>query len=162
VGDYGLIISVNDTLGNILTAIISVQVRDSIIPEWDTLPQDQTIEFGNIFIYQMSASDLSGIVSWSVNDTSNFAIDSNGLLTNSTTLQPGSYVVTISVEDIHGNTLSIEITITVNDAPTTTPTTTPTDTTAPIDPVLFLMMGLGGAGLIVVIVIIGVSKKKGS
>ena len=71
-------------------------------------------------------------------------------------------MVTISVEDIHGNTLSVEITITVNDAPTTTPTTTPTDTTGPIDPVLLLAIGLGGAGLIVVIVLIGVSKKRGS
>ncbi|MHA1908156.1 MAG: right-handed parallel beta-helix repeat-containing protein [Candidatus Thorarchaeota archaeon] len=173
VGDYGLIISVNDTLGHILSTTVTIQIRDTTSPVWvwSEDPQTQLLEFDEGFSFQLYVYDLSAIGGWSVNDTVNFAIDSNGLLTNSTSLESGTYGLLISVEDIYGNTLLIEISVTVNEPPTTTPTTststttpttTPTEPTNPVDPMLILVLGGGGAVLAVVIVVIGVSKKRGA
>jgi len=170
VGDYAVLVSVNDTLGHTLSVILNVHVNDTIAPELDLPPEIPVLEFGESFSLQLSASDLSGIGGWSVNDTAHFSIDETGLLTNVTNLESGVYVLSISVEDIYGNTHTFTLTITINEAPaptTPTTTTTPTATTTPTTDqsgdttLLLLAFGGGAAALIVVVVLIGVNKKRG-
>ncbi|MFO7889180.1 MAG: carboxypeptidase regulatory-like domain-containing protein [bacterium] len=129
VGIYPLTISVNDTKGNINTATIEVTVldpSDTTAPTWDQLPMDQIIDVGEAFSYDVNASDPSGIGSYGVNDTTNFAIDSYGIITNATALAVGEYWLEISASDINGNTNTTTIKVTVQDVDTTDPTWDPT------------------------------------
>jgi parallel beta-helix repeat protein len=102
VGIYAIRVSVNDTSGNVLTDSFTVTVEDNTAPAWNPIPEDQEVEYGSPFRYNLNATDLSPITSWSVNDT-RFAIDSNGILTNATLLPFGGYCVKVEVGDQYGN-----------------------------------------------------------
>ncbi|MFW9967750.1 MAG: right-handed parallel beta-helix repeat-containing protein, partial [Candidatus Thorarchaeota archaeon] len=58
------------------------EVTDLTAPEWTMTPTDQEITQGEPFSYQLGAEDPSGIAGFALNDTTNFQIDSSGLLTN--------------------------------------------------------------------------------
>lgn len=90
---------------------------DHNAPEWTTTPADFTITHGEDIDVQYGATDISGVDSWWISDTDNFTIDGTGHLTNSTSLDVGEYVLTISVNDTLGHVRTAEITITV-EAPT--------------------------------------------
>lgn len=64
---------------------------------------DQTLELGEELFYILSASDLSEIASYWTNSTSDFFIGSNGILTNATTLPPGTYWLEVKAYDPYGN-----------------------------------------------------------
>lgn len=113
VGKYGLQVWVNDTFNLILTANFSIRVQDTTSPVWITTPTDQVLTYGQPLGYRMYATDLSGINQWTVDDITHFSISSSGLLTNNLLLEPGDYSVTITVYDVHGNSLSTMIIITV-------------------------------------------------
>lgn len=96
-------------------------------PTWEQTPVDQEHEFGTIFSYDINATDPSDIDTYFLNDTSNFAIDTEGNLTSIGILPIGEYNLEISVNDTLGNLLAENITITVQDtidpswdSPTTT------------------------------------------
>ena len=76
---------------NYCTATINITIVDTTIPTWDFSPTNQNLEFGDALLYDLDASDLSGINSYWKNDTINFNIDSNGVLTNTTILTPRTY-----------------------------------------------------------------------
>jgi hypothetical protein len=116
---------------------------------------DQVVELGEGLVYDLDVTDMSGIGSWWLNDTTYFTIDQDGTITNSTPLVVGIYSVLVSVSDTLGNIQSSEITITVVDttSPTTTPTTTDT-TTEGLDPLMILALGLGIGGAAVVVIVI--------
>jgi parallel beta-helix repeat protein len=174
---YDFTINVNDTYGNELSITIAVTVEDTVLPSWVTTPENQVIEYGETFSYDVDAIDLAGISTWWLNRT-DFSIDSSGLITNATVLAVGVYGLEVFCNDTHGNVQSAIITVTVEAPPTTTTptstTTTPTtDTTTPtlpttptgttpsgLDPMLLL--ALGGVGAIVVLVIVFVFLKKKS
>jgi parallel beta-helix repeat protein len=178
-GIYGLEIFVEDRHGNMQSTTISVTVEDTVLPSWVISPENQIIEFGENFIYDLDATDLSGISHWWVN-SSEFSINADGTITNASVLAVGIYGLEIFVEDNHGNVQSAIITVTVEEVtPTTTTTTptptttTPTDTTTPtspttptgttpsgLDPMVFI--ALGGIGAIAVLIIIVVFVKKKS
>jgi parallel beta-helix repeat protein len=80
---------------------------------WIDPPSDQVYEYGEPVIYDVDASAFSGIDYWTVNDTTNFSIDSFGGITNSTILSIGTYGLDISVYDNKGNFLSEIFTVTV-------------------------------------------------
>ncbi|MDO8123882.1 MAG: cadherin repeat domain-containing protein [Candidatus Hermodarchaeota archaeon] len=109
---YGLQVGVNDTLGNVLTTTFTVTVQDTTSPTWVTTPVDQVLAAGLLLDYQLEATDLSGIDQWSVDDTTNFAIDNTGHLTGTTPLGSGDYSLTITVTDPYDNELSATITVT--------------------------------------------------
>ena len=147
---------------------------DTIAPTWSITPTDQVITIGVAFSYQVQAVDASGIASYLVNDTVNFTISSTGLITNLTSLVLGAYGLNVSASDQSGNTIFREITITVVAEPpptttttsttttdttsetTTSPTTTTTDTGTgiPLDSSLYLMIGIGGVVVILVVIFI--------
>ncbi len=115
VGIYWIEILAYNPYGYCCNATIILTVEDNTSPTWNTIPSDQTVEFGINFSYEVSASDLSEIAYYEVNDTDNFNIDNNGLITNSTILEIGSYILEIHAYDYYNNFCDIIITITVKD-----------------------------------------------
>ncbi|MGY5877238.1 MAG: NosD domain-containing protein [Candidatus Thorarchaeota archaeon] len=129
VGVYNVTLVVYHVSGHWLSNSSTLTVVDTIYPEWDAIPEDQVINEGESFSYQLGATDASGIGGWSVNDTSNFAISAEGLITNAAVLEVGSYGLNISVWDTQGHVLSHTIRVRVNALPVTTTTTTTSTTT---------------------------------
>jgi len=119
VNNYWLQLLVNDTSGNSADMSIYINVKDTVDPEWNEIPVDQTIDFASKFQYKLNATDLGGIELFSVNDTQ-FEITENGLLSNATELAPNIYMLEIIVVDSSGNNKSALIAVTVVDdvAPT--------------------------------------------
>jgi hypothetical protein len=105
----------------------SLTVEDTTPPSWVTTPSDQMIEVGSLFDYQLQATDLSGIGLWTINDTTNFVIDSSGRITNITTLLVGQYGLEVTVEDIYSNARIATFTVIVEDSSNPTWDFTPTD-----------------------------------
>lgn len=118
VGEYNLEIQVNDRYHNSLFDGLQILVQDTTAPEWDTALEDHTIDYGVNFVYDLNASDLAGISSWSVDNTE-FSVDSEGRVRNLIALAPGVHAVTVSVSDVNGNVLQGQFTVTVGSPPTT-------------------------------------------
>ena len=92
----------NDTAGNVnsSSAVITVDT----VPPYFTDFVDQIIYDDQNLSYDINASDAIAAVScFTVNDTANFSIDCNGLLTNATAAAIGSYCLNITVNDTVGN-----------------------------------------------------------
>ena len=138
-------------------------VQDTTAPVWDTAPEDQSIDYGADVVYDLDASDLAGISSWSVDNTE-FSVDSEGRVRNLITLAPGVHAVTVTVTDVNGNELQGQFSVTVGDRPTTTtqPTTPPAGgTSALIDSAILFGAGVG-ATLVVVAVVCTLGRRKPS
>ena len=88
--------------------------EDNDTPIWDQTPTDQIIEYGEYFSYDVNASDIFGIDHYWINDTSNFYINTEGLIRNITILNVGEYWLEIRAYDPSDNFISAEIKITVN------------------------------------------------
>ena len=121
-GVYGLHVYVNDTHGNILSSIFGVTVQPATPPSWVQSPTDRVAEFGSAFRYDLNATDFSGIGAWWVNDTTHFAIDTNGVITNKTPLVIGAYGIRVNVTDTLGHIQTATFKVTVQD--TTSPSFT--------------------------------------
>jgi hypothetical protein len=118
VGEYNLEIQLNDRYHNSLVDSLQIVVQDTTAPEWDMALQDQLIDYGVNFVYDLNASDLAGIASWSVDNTE-FSVDSEGRVRNLITLALGEHAVAVSVTDVNGNVLQGQFVVTVGSAPTT-------------------------------------------
>jgi hypothetical protein len=112
-GPYGLTVYVSDVYDRMLSAQFTVWVRDTLPPSWTTLPTDQVLQPGEGLSYQLVAWDLSGISSWTLNDTLRFEVSTTGLLTNITTLPSGVYGLTVTASDPFGNVITASFAITV-------------------------------------------------
>lgn len=119
---------------------------DAAPPEWDPEPVDQMIDVGSDFRYDLNATDFSGIEDWWLNDTTNFVIDYNGVITNSVDLEFGTYAINVSVDDTLGFTKSAVFTLSVQipDSP---------------DLVLYAVVGVGA--IVIVALVVLVIKKRG-
>jgi len=131
------------SIGNSTTA----DVEDLTPPDIDG-PSYIMITVGDAVSQQFSAEDPSGIGSWAVNDTVNFAIDSSGLLTSITDLPVGEYTVRITVSDTYGHSAFHDVTITVNAA-----------TVGGLPTTLILIIGAGAAVAVVVILVVILKKR---
>ncbi|MGY5877355.1 MAG: hypothetical protein RTU30_16500, partial [Candidatus Thorarchaeota archaeon] len=60
-------------------------------PKWVETPFNKELYFGEMLEYDVNATSSSGPVSYFVNDTENFAIDANGIITNATVLSVEQY-----------------------------------------------------------------------
>jgi parallel beta-helix repeat protein len=114
-GSYVYVIVVYNQEGRSVSDSVKVSVIDSTSPTWDMLPEDQIVEFGERFSYGLSASDLSDIGRWWISDETNFTIDSNGLISDTSVLMIGSYYLEIRAYDIYDNFCSATIQIVVQD-----------------------------------------------
>ncbi|MFX1392465.1 MAG: hypothetical protein ACFFAH_02720 [Promethearchaeota archaeon] len=129
VGVYSLQINATDASGNVIVAYITITVEDTTDPTWDQVPTDQTVELGQLFNYDLNATDLQTIT-YTVNDTSNFAMNAaTGELTNNTALTVGVYSLQINATDASGNVIIVYITVTVEDTTDPTWDQVPTDQT---------------------------------
>ncbi|TFG05071.1 hypothetical protein EU538_11710 [Candidatus Thorarchaeota archaeon] len=115
VGGYPLQVSVNDTVGNTLIQEFTLTVEDTTAPSWLESPVDRSLEVGEQFRYDLNATDASGIASWSVNATTTFAIDDDGIVTNKISLPVGAYGIHVAAADIYGTHLTAEFTVEVVD-----------------------------------------------
>ncbi len=114
-GIYGIQLWVNDTQTKILSANFSITVLDAAPPTWVEPPTDQYAEFNNPFHYDLNATDPSGIDTWWLNDTTNFAINFEGEITNTSYLAIIKYGLQVWVNDSNNHILSANFTITVQD-----------------------------------------------
>ena len=142
-------------------AVYNTLQIDQIDPIWTTNPpQDQEINQLEALSYQLNAYDASGI-SWWVNDTTNFAISQDGLLTNNTVLNLEHYGLNVTVTDGFGNSISTAFRIHNILVPITATTTTTTTTTepAPLDLTIILLFGGGVLAVVIVIVIVRIKSR---
>ncbi|MGY5864211.1 MAG: hypothetical protein RTV41_06370 [Candidatus Thorarchaeota archaeon] len=107
-------------------AIDNLTVSDTI--DYDAAPPaldqplaNQMIDAGTDFRYDLNASDYSGIDQWWINDTVNFAIDDDGVISNIDVLEAGSFVIEVNVNDTLGNTQTGSFRLTVRELPTAFP-----------------------------------------
>lgn len=128
---------------------------DGVAPHWIEPLNNQSINEGDDFLYTLQADDYSGLDTWWVGDTANFAIDQAGNLTSVAVLPAGIYGVEVFVSDTFGNVLSgtfyleiISLHPTTSISPTTPlPTnTTPTSNTN-TEPNLYVLSMYGAAGV---------------
>ncbi|KKN40751.1 hypothetical protein LCGC14_0730210 [marine sediment metagenome] len=113
-GEYDLEIRAIDPFDNYCSAVIKIIVQDTINPTWIYYPIWLEGEFGSILVAHLGATDLSGIHFYQVNDTINFVIDGDGMLTNATILNIGIYSVEIRAYDSSGNYVSTIVTFIIN------------------------------------------------
>ena len=90
---------------------------DAAGPEWEPAIMNQQIIAGDPFYYDLNATDYSGIDQWWINDTQNFAIDVNGVISNIKVLDARPYGIEVSVNDTLGNTQTGTIRLTVESLP---------------------------------------------
>ncbi|MGY5881434.1 MAG: C-type lectin domain-containing protein, partial [Candidatus Thorarchaeota archaeon] len=115
VGEYSFNIFVNDSYGDFLNKTITLTVEPHKAPEWIATPTNQLVEFGEDFEYDLEATDTAGIDTWVVNNTIDFMIDGNGMITSITALPVGEHPVEVIVTDILGNSTIAEFIIAVVD-----------------------------------------------
>ncbi|MFW9971594.1 MAG: WD40 repeat domain-containing protein [Candidatus Odinarchaeota archaeon] len=126
-GIYWVEVRSYDPFDNYCSAIINITVVDSTPPLWDTNPVNQINEFRSSFSYDVDASDLSGIAYYWINDTINFNINANGLITNASSLNVAEYWIEIRAYNPSDYFCSAVINITVVD------TTPPSWDSYPVD-----------------------------
>ncbi|MFX0108071.1 MAG: hypothetical protein ACFE7R_07295, partial [Candidatus Hodarchaeota archaeon] len=127
VGDYGVQVWVNDTLGNIQTAEFTVTVQDTTPPSWSHSLSDHLLEISDEFYYDLNATDLSELGIWWVNDTANFAVDSDGVVTSIRNIPCGTYGLEVRVYDIYNNPCIGHFTVTIEDTSAPSWIVTPSD-----------------------------------
>jgi hypothetical protein len=158
VGEYNFEITVGDMYHNTLIDEIQIIVQDTTAPTWDIVLEDQLVDYGTDFVYDLEASDVAGISSWSVDNTE-FSVDSEGRVRNLITLAPGVHAVTVSVTDVNGNVLQGQFIVTVGARPSTQPTAPPGG--GIIDSTILFGAGVG-ATLVVVAVVCALGRRKPS
>ena len=114
-------------------------IPDDVAPTWNPAPADQTVLSGLPFSYDLNATDGQGLASWTINDTTNFAIDADGVVTNAVVLAVGTYNLRVTVSDPADNTLTGTFKVTV---------------VAVLMPPIFLYIGIAVVAIILVILII--------
>jgi len=115
-GVYPLEIRAYNPFNNNITATISIKVGEDVPPEWDEVPEDQTIIEGESFFYDVNASYIFD-VEYSINDTVNFNISPEGIITNSSNLSVGVYSLEISAYNPFNNSTMATINIRVISIP---------------------------------------------
>lgn len=107
--------------GNITPDYPSIDGGDTTAPTFTVIPNNATLEYKTQSLsVQFNATDETAFANFSINDTTNFQITNNGLLTNKTNLAIANYTINVSINDTSGNTNSTLYYVYVQD--TTFPT----------------------------------------
>ncbi|MBT7105751.1 hypothetical protein HN933_02775 [Candidatus Woesearchaeota archaeon] len=103
-GNHNVTVWVNDSAGAVNSSTVSFTL-DSIVPAFTDIG-NVTIEYETALGYDINATDANGIGCFSVDDTSNFAINCSGYLINNTLVSSGQHWINVTVNDTFGNTAS--------------------------------------------------------
>ena len=122
VGTYNIRVSVNDTLGHVLTGLIRIEVVDTQAPTWVAIPDTVYVNYGERGILLIQAYDASGIDHYWVSDAAHFSVDKEGVVTNNSSLPWGETLLEARAYDSYGHYCSADIVIVVLDV--TVPTIT--------------------------------------
>ena len=160
-GDVLWTIYMEPQSGVVSSTTESFEVVDTTAPTWNPPPADKVLMFGEDLSYQITATDLSGIASWTINDDNFQIVD--GLVTNLDPLELGGYHLNVTVTDNEGNSRSATFIVAVIALTTTTTTSTNTTTTStqpiPIDGLYLVIIALIGVVVVLVLVIVIQSRK---
>jgi hypothetical protein len=115
-----------------------IVIPDNVAPAWNPAPTDQTILYGVPFSYDLNATDPWPLT-WTINDTTSFAIDADGVVTNAVLLAVGVYSLRVTASDPAGNSIIGTFLVTV---------------TAP--PLAPLLLYIGIAVVIIILVILSI------
>ena len=118
VNQYGLRITVTNIYGLSISEVFRLTIQEITPPEWIVGPTDAILELGEAVDVGLIATDQSGIILWTINDTGNFNLSVTQLnvtgyqngwhllhITNATLLSTGLYTLNVSVSDPYGNKL---------------------------------------------------------
>jgi len=98
--------------GHHLVAQFDVIVTDTTAPEWVLVPSSSMqVEYTGTFSFTLEATDLSGIVSYQINDYWNFSLDVTGEINQIEDLPLGNYSLEVRAYDPYDNFVSSERTI---------------------------------------------------
>ena len=113
-GTHLLEVFATDTSGNTDSVSVTFNVTtDNSPPDWNPVPEDQTILEGELLSYQLNAVDNVAMDSYFIDDTVNFNIDpATGLLESNGVLSGGAYPLIVSAQDTSGNVITAAITVT--------------------------------------------------
>ena len=84
-------------------------------PSWAQSLNDQIMEFGDEFSYNLNITTGIPVKQWWLEDTTYVQIDSKGIITNSTVIPVGSHEVDVWVENVYGLMTHGNFTIIVQD-----------------------------------------------
>ncbi|MFW9982046.1 MAG: NosD domain-containing protein [Candidatus Thorarchaeota archaeon] len=115
VGVYHIRVSVNDTLGQVLTGTIRIEVVDTRAPFWLLVPDTVYVNYGEDAILLIQAQDQSGIDHYWVNDTTRFSVDANGEVTSIVSLPCAEIPLEVRAYDSYGHYCSADTIIVVLD-----------------------------------------------
>jgi len=110
-GNYYLNVSINDTQGLVNETLYNIFVNDTVAPVFTTI-NNISIYTNQSVLGDYSATDLDTIT-WNLNDTTKFSINTTGDLINSTSLSVGVYYLIVYINDSSNNRVSKDINITV-------------------------------------------------
>ncbi|MHA1908510.1 MAG: hypothetical protein ACW98Y_14510, partial [Candidatus Thorarchaeota archaeon] len=94
-GNYGIEVSVNDSLDYVLEGEFTLSIVDTTDPTWDEPAAARLIELGNKFSYNLNASDTFGIHHYWINDTVQFTIDGSGIIANVSMIPVGEHGISV-------------------------------------------------------------------
>ena len=107
VGIYWVNLTINDSLNHIASEVIYINVSeipDTTPPYFTTIPADASIEYGVVWEgVQFEADDETLFDSYSINDTTNFQINSTGFLEWISQLGIGDYYINLTINDSSNN-----------------------------------------------------------
>ena len=78
---------------------------------WSPALTDQTVPFSAPLSYDINVSSWFGVDTWIINDTTNFAISSAGIVSNSLILPSGVFGLRVSVNDSLGSEITGEFSV---------------------------------------------------
>jgi hypothetical protein len=143
---YPITLNASDGLNHNLIEI-NITVLPGAPPQWGVTLENQTLNYGESLSYTIGATDVSELDAFWVNSTL-FAFDEQGTLTNITALDAGVYWLEISVNDTLGHSTTETFKITVSEP------VGPSDGGGqPPDPMMIIVIagvmgGVGGIGTV--------------
>jgi hypothetical protein len=85
--------------------------------QWENEPRNQVVYLNHNFSYDLNVTPDDWIDIWEINDTIDFTINSQGLITNASYLTQGNYGISVRVNNTFGDLLEASFTVTVLDQP---------------------------------------------
>ena len=142
-------LTIDDSSGTIIEEPLQIIIQDTEAPQSVGNISPPNLLYGVPFRFDLNATDPSGIDTWIVDDTANFSVDQDGVLTNASILEVGLYQFTVTVNDTYDNQHDFNLALHVDYAETQLP-----------DLTLLLLIGGGGAAVVAVVLVVYFTRKR--